>query len=196
MIFPLTNMLPDVNVELRLATPADIPALHRLIELSVRILQRNDYTPEQIEGALGTVLGLDTQLVADGTYFIAESRAACARHLAGCGGWSKRKTLFGSDHADGREPELLDPKTDPAKIRAFFIHPDFARRGVGTKILEACESAARSAGFSRFEMGATLTGVPLYLARGYHVLDRIEVPLHNGYTLPVVRMAKSDPQFR
>ena len=181
----------DLNVSLRLATEADVPALHALIEASVRVLQRNDHTPEQIDGALGTVLGLDTQLVADRTYFIAEARAACAHILAGCGGWSKRKTLFGSDRAPIREPEFLDPSTDAAKIRAFFIHPDFARRGIGSKILEACESAAREAGFSRFEMGATLTGVPLYLARGYHVLERIEVSLRNGHTLPVVRMAKS-----
>lgn len=185
-------MPSDLNLSLRLATDADIPALRQLIELSVRSLQRNDYSLEQIEGALGTFLGLDTQLISDGTYFIAEARAACARHLAGCGGWSKRKTLFGSDHADVREPELLDPKIDAAKIRAFFIHPDFARRGIGSRILEVCESAARSAGFSRFEMGATLTGVPLYLACGYHILDRIEVPLRNGHTLPVVRMSKSD----
>jgi len=182
----------DLNLTLRLATAADIPALDRLIETSVRTLERNDYTPEQIAGALGTVLGLDTQLVADRTYFVAEARAGCAHLLAGCGGWSKRKTLFGSDHADVREPELLHPATDAAKIRAFFIHPDFARRGIGSKILEACEAAARSAGFSRFEMGATLTGVPLYLARGYQILERIEVPLRNGHTLPVVRMAKSD----
>ena len=181
----------DLNVSLRLATEADVPALHTLIDVSVRVLQRNDYTREQIDGALGTVLGLDTQLVADGTYFIAEARAACARILAGCGGWSKRRTLFGSDRAPVREPELLDPATDAAKIRAFFIHPDFARRGIGSKILEACESAAREAGFSRFEMGATLTGVPLYLARGYQVLERMEVPLRNGHTLPIVRMAKS-----
>lgn len=181
----------DLNILLRLATAEDIPRLHGLIETSVRELQRNDYTPAQIEGALGTVLGLDTQLVADGTYFVAEARAACARVLAGCGGWSKRKTLFGSDHAAVREPELLDPKTEAAKIRAFFIHPDFARRGIGTKILEACEAAARAAGFSRFEMGATLTGVPLYLARGYRELDRIEVPLRNGEVLPVVRMTKT-----
>jgi len=184
--------MPPLHLTLRLATPADIPALHKLIETSVRALQSNDYTAEQIEGALGTVLGLDTQLITDGTYFIAEARAACAHHLAGCGGWSKRRTLFGSDHAETREPELLDPKTDASKIRAFFIHPDFARRGIGSRILEACESAARSAGFTRFEMGATLTGVPLYLARGYRILDRIEVPLRNGHTLPVVRMAKSD----
>jgi len=183
----------DLNLALRLATAADIPALDQLIEPSVRTLQRDDYTPEQIAGALGTVLGLDTQLVSDGTYFIAEARAGCAHFLAGCGGWSKRKTLFGSDRAEVREPELLDPKTDAARIRAFFIHPDFARRGIGSKILEACESAARAAGFSRFEMGATLTGVPLYLARGYQVRERIEVPLRNGHTLPVLRMAKSDP---
>lgn len=181
----------DLNLSLRLATEEDIPALHALIEASVRVLERNDYTPEQIDGALGTVLGLDTQLVADRTYYIAEARAACAHILAGCGGWSKRKTLFGSDHADIREPELLDPAMDAAKIRAFFIHPDFARRGIGSKILEASEGAARAAGFSHFEMGATLTGVPLYLARGYHVVERIEVPLPNGHALPVVRMAKS-----
>ena len=180
-----------MNLELRLAQQADIPALNALIEASVRVLQRNDYTPAQIEGALGTVLGLDTQLVVDGTYFVAEARAACARVLVGCGGWSKRKTLFGSDHAPVRENEFLDPAVDAAKIRAFFIHPEWARRGIGTKILEACEGAAREAGFTRFEMGATLTGVPLYLARGYHEVERIEVPLRNGEKLPVVRMRKS-----
>jgi GNAT superfamily N-acetyltransferase len=182
---------PTLNLSLRLARDADVPALHALIEASVRGLQANDYTPEQIDGALGTVLGLDTQLVADGTYFVAEAKAACAHILAGCGGWSRRKTLFGSDHGPARENEFLDPTTDAAKIRAFFIHPNFARRGIGTKILDACENAARAAGFSRLEMGATLTGVPLYLARGYRVVERIEVPLRNGEKLPVVRMAKS-----
>src|SRR5712675_284095 len=179
-------------ISLRLATRADEPALQVLIESSVRGLQKNDYTPEQIDGSLGTLLGLDTQLVADGTYFVAEAKAACARIIVGCGGWSHRKTLFGSDHAPVRENDFLDPATDAARIRAFFIHPDWARRGIGTRILEACESAARAAGFSRFEMGATLTGVPLYLARGYHILERFEVPLHNGAALPIVRMAKSD----
>src|SRR6266481_4324318 len=135
-----------MNLELRLARDADIPALHALIEASVRGLQRNDYTLAQIDGALGTVLGLDTQLVADGTYFVAEARAACARVLVGCGGWSKRKTLFGSDHAPVREPNFLNPAVDAAKIRAFFIHPDWARRGLGSKTLDACESAARAAG--------------------------------------------------
>jgi len=181
-----------IPFSLRLASSADIPALHSLIEASVRGLQKNDYTLEQIDGALGTVLGLDTQLVADKTYFVAEAKAARVRTIVGCGGWSNRKTLFGSDQAPVREPEFLDPATDAAKIRAFFIHPDWARRGLGSKILDACESAARAAGFSRFEMGATLTGVPLYLQRGYHVLERIEVPLPNGAALPIVRMAKSD----
>jgi len=180
------------NTSLRLATEADIPALHALIEASVRGLQTKDYTPQQIDGALGTLLGLDTQLVADGTYFLTEAKAACRRVIAGCGGWSYRKTLFGSDHAAFRENQFLDPATDAAKIRAFFVHPYFVRRGIGTKILLASESAARAAGFSRFEMGATLTGVPLYLACGYQVLERIEVPLPNGAALPIVRMAKSD----
>ena len=178
---------------IRLATSSDIPALHALIEVSVRVLQRHDYTPEQIEGALGTVLGLDTQLIDDGTYFVVEAGPE-REHLvlAGCGGWSHRKTLFGSDHGPYRQNAFLDPATDAAKIRAFFVHPDWARRGIGSMILETCEQAARKAGFTRLEMGATLTGVPLYEARGYKSVERIEVPLRNGHLLPVVRMVKSD----
>ena len=178
------------NLSLRLATSTDIPALHSLIEASVRGLQIHDYSPEQIDGALGTVLGLDTQLVADKTYFVAEAKAACARIIVGCGGWSNRKTLFGSDHAAVREPEFLNPATDAAKIRAFFIHPDWARRGLGSRILEACESAARAAGFSRFEMGATLTGAKLFQKRGYVAMERLEVPLEGDITLPVIHMVK------
>ncbi len=178
---------------LRLATEADIPKLHALIEASVRGLQAGDYTPAQIEGALGTVLGLDTQLIADRTYFIADSldRNAKQQSCAGCGGWSKRKTLFGSDRGPGREPDLLDPATDAAKVRAIFVHPDFARRGLGSLILAAVENAARQAGFRRFEMGSTLTGVPLYRLKGYVEVERIAVPLGNGEALPVVRMVKS-----
>lgn len=175
-----------------MATPADVPLLHALIEASVRGLQANDYTPAQIEGALGTVLGLDSQLIADETYFVVEAvNASGEKVMAACGGWSKRKTLFGGDHATIREPELLDPRSDAAKIRAFFVHPDWARRGIGTLLLETCENAAKAAGFSRFEMGSTLTGVPLYKLRGYHVIKPIEVPLRNGESLPVVYMAKS-----
>ncbi len=173
---------------IRLATPADIPTLKDLIEASVRGLQTRDYTAVEIEGALASVFGVDTQLIADGTYFVAEPESDV---IAGCGGWSKRRTLFGADHWTHREDELLDPGTEPAKIRAFFVHPDWARRGVGTAILDACENAAIAAGFTRLEMGATLTGVPFYAARGYRASDRFNVPLSNGETLPIVRMKKS-----
>ena len=176
----------------RLATDADISTLHALIESSVRVLQANDYTSAQIEGALGTVLGLDSQLIKDETYFVIEAKTPEGQTvIAACGGWSKRKTLFGSDHAAEREPELLDPTVDATKIRAFFVHPDWARRGLGTLLLETCENAAKSAGFTRFEMGSTLTGVPLYKLRGYQVIAPIAVPLRNGESLPVIRMAKS-----
>lgn len=182
-------MTPDFA--LRLAVEDDIPVLHALIEASVRGLQANDYTPRQIEGALGTVLGLDTQLILDRTYFVAETidRNAPSR-LAGCGGWSRRKTLFGADRGPGRAPELLDPATDAAKIRAIFVHPGCARRGLGSLMLECVEAAAMAAGFRRFEMGSTLTGVPLYRLRGYREIERIAVPLANGESLPVIRMVK------
>lgn len=176
----------------RLATAADIPTLHFLIESSVRVLQANDYTPAQIEGALGTVLGLDTQLIEDETYYVVEATTQSnEKVIAACGGWSKRKTLFGSDHATSRDSQFLDPAVDAAKIRAFFVHPDWARRGLGSLLLETCENAAKSAGFTRFEMGSTLTGVALYKLRGYQVVEPIAVPLRNGESLPVIRMAKS-----
>jgi GNAT superfamily N-acetyltransferase len=177
---------------LRLATEADIPALHTLIEASVRGLQAGDYTPAQIEGSLGTLLGLDTQLIADQTYFLAESLDPGAKHRhAGCGGWSRRKTLFGADRGPGRIPDHLDPATDAARIRAIFVHPEHARRGLGSLILATVEQAARTAGFARFEMGSTLTGVPLYRLKGYVEVERIAVPLANGETVPIVKMVKS-----
>jgi GNAT superfamily N-acetyltransferase len=176
---------------LRPATEGDIPALHLLIEASVRGLQAGDYTPAQIEGALGTVLGVDTQLIRDGTYFIAELYDKdAAKRLAGCGGWSKRKTLFGADRGPAREPELLDPAADAAKVRAIFVHPDFARRGLGSLILARVEAEAAAAGFRSYEMGSTLTGVPLYRLKGYVEVERLAVPLWNGETLPVVKMVK------
>jgi len=177
---------PDFQI--RLARETDIPGLHALIEASVRGLQANDYTPAQIAGALGTVLGLDTQLIRDETYFIAE--APETGMMAACGGWSKRKTLFGSDHASVREPDLLNPATEAAKVRAIFVHPDHARRGLGSLILAHVESAAQAAGFHHFEMGSTLTGVPLYRLKGYIEIERIAVPLHNGEALPIVKMVK------
>jgi GNAT superfamily N-acetyltransferase len=175
---------------IRSATPADAPAIASLIDSSVRVLQANDYSTEQIEGALGTVFGVDTQLIADGTYFVVKTSSNV---LIGCGGWSKRKTLFGSDHGPGREAVLLDPARENARIRAFFVHPDWARRGIGSLVLTTCENAALEAGFRGFELGATLTGERLYSARGYEQIERIDVPLPNGASLPVIRMVKRAP---
>lgn len=181
----------DAQIHIRKAVPEDVPALRALIDASVRGLQAEDYSPEQIEGALQTVFGVDSQLIADGTYVIAEAKTESADVVAaGCGGWSKRKTLFGGDQWTERRDSLLDPRVDAAKIRSFFIHPDWPRRGIGSAILEACESAAKAEGFSRAEMGATLTGVKLFQVRGYIPLESIEILLQNGAALPVVRMAK------
>jgi GNAT superfamily N-acetyltransferase len=174
-------------IHLRLAVPEDVPVLRGVIDASVRGLQTEDYTPAQIEGALQTVFGVDSQLIADGTYIVAE---AGSNVIAGCGGWSKRKTLYGGDRWAEREDSLLDPLRDAAKIRAFFIHPAWARRGVGTLILQACEDAARAAGFLRFEMGATLTGAKLFSAKGYVPVKPISIPLANGESLPVIHMEK------
>lgn len=177
-----------MTLNIRQAVLADIPALETLIRASVRELQAHDYTPTQIENALETVYGVDTQLIADGTYFVAEPDPTT--QVVGCGGWSKRKTLYGADHFTKRDDALLDPQHDAARIRAFFVHPAWARRGIGSAILEVCEAAATAAGFTRFEMGATLTGVPLYRTRGYVPVEQIEVPLANGTSFTVVRMEK------
>jgi GNAT superfamily N-acetyltransferase len=185
------RMAETTQIRLRLAVPEDVPVLRKLIEASVRGLQTEDYTPAQIEGALQTVFGVDSQLIADGTYIVAEAAHAQANGIiVGCGGWSKRKTLYGSDHWTGREDALLNPQRDAAKIRAFFIHPDWARQGVGSKILQACEEAAHAAGFTRYEMGATLTGAKLFAAKGYVPVKPISIPLNNGETLPVIHMEK------
>jgi ribosomal protein S18 acetylase RimI-like enzyme len=195
------QMAATSQIRLRLAAPEDVPVLRKLIEASVRRLQAEDYTPTQVEGALETVFGVDSQLIADGTYIVAEvpsTPTASAEvpdtksnwTIVGCGGWSKRKTLYGSDHWTGREDALLDPQRDAAKIRAFFIHPDWARQGVGSKILLACERAAHAAGFRRYEMGATLTGAKLFAARGYAPVKPISIPLNNGETLSVIHMEK------
>jgi GNAT superfamily N-acetyltransferase len=181
--------------QIRPAVLTDVPKLRELIDASVRRLQAGDYSPEQIDSALRTVFGVDSQLVADGTYLVAEVRLTDSNEepvIVACGGWSKRKTLYGGDRWHDRQDDLLDPSTDAAKIRAFFVHPDWARRGIGALVLDACETAARSAGFTRFEMGATLTGVKLFQTRGYVAVERLEVPLENGITLPVVHMVKSD----
>jgi N-acetylglutamate synthase-like GNAT family acetyltransferase len=180
------------NIHIRKATPADVPRLREIIEASVRGLQAEDYSPTQIEGALKSVYGVDSQLIADGTYLVAEIVDSHNQlEIVACGGWSKRKTLYGGDQYVAREDSLLDPTRDAGKIRAFFVHPNWARRGIGGLILEACENAAKEAGFTRLEMGATLSGVAFYKAKGYAALENLEAPLGNGEALPIVRMAKN-----
>jgi GNAT superfamily N-acetyltransferase len=172
---------------IRLATLADVPALERLIAASARALLAPYYSLDAIEGALQTVFGVDTQLIGDATYFVAESSTT----IVGCGGWSKRRTLFGSDEIANRNDALLDPAREPAKLRAFFTDPAFARTGVGRAILHACELAAAAAGFARFELVATRGGEPLYLAAAFAPAERFEVPLPNGAVLPVIRMTRT-----
>jgi GNAT superfamily N-acetyltransferase len=176
------------NFHLRVATMEDVPRIRGLINASVRELQTKDYTAAQIEGALATVFTVDSRLVVDGTYFVAIAEGG---ELAGCGGWSFRKTLYGGDHQIERVvPERLDPEVDAAKIRAIFVHPGFARLGLGGLILATAESAAIKQGFHRFEMGSTLTGVALYTLKGYHEVGRIRVPVSDEETIEVVRMVK------
>ncbi len=171
---------------LRLANSTDIPALEFLIPLSVRTLQAAHYSQAQMEAALGPVFGVDSRLISDGTYFVVEHK----NEIIGCGGWSRRKAMFGGDRERSGEDALLDSKCDPARIRAFFVHPQFARRGIGRKILAECEEAIKQSGFPSAELVATLTGEALYHSFNYKVVKRYEVPMTNGLALPVVKMAK------
>jgi GNAT superfamily N-acetyltransferase len=174
--------------QLRIAATEDVEGIRGLINASVRGLQAEDYSPAQIDGALTTVFTVDSQLIADGTYFVAVSDGG---ELAGCGGWSFRKTLYGGDHqVEKIAPERLDPATDAAKVRAIFVHPKFARMGLGSLILAAAEEAAVAQGFRRFEMGSTLTGVTLYALKGYREVSRVMVPVGGGEEIEVVRMVK------
>jgi GNAT superfamily N-acetyltransferase len=178
---------------IRPAVAADIPVLRELIDASVRQLQSGDYTPAQIDSALRTVFGVDSQLIDDGTYLLVQAGpldSGKSHVIVACGGWSKRKTLYGGDRWRDRRDDLLDPVNEAAKIRAFFIHPDWARQGIGTLLLDACETAARAAGFRRFEMGATLTGAKLFQKRGYVAGERVEVLLEGDVTLTVIHMVK------
>lgn len=173
---------------LRKATVKDIDGIRALIDASVRGLQAGDYSSGQIDASLKTVFTIDSRLIEDGTYFVALTDNG---EMAGCGGWSKRKTLYGGDAQIERiEPELLNPTIDAAKVRAIFVHPKFARMGLGSLILRAAEEAAVEAGFRRFEMGSTLTGVALYSLKGYREVERVQVPVGVGENIEVVRMVK------
>jgi GNAT superfamily N-acetyltransferase len=195
-------------MRVRLATAGDLPAIAALIPISARALSRGFYTDAQTEAAILHVFGPDTRLIADGTYFVAEdaepadpaatngatgapaTKAAGWNAVIACGGWSKRRTLYGGDQMKAADDPLLDPRTDAARIRAFFVHTGFARRGVGRAILEACLDAARAAGFRRVELASTLPGVPFYRAFGFVEREALEAPMPVGFGLPVIRMER------
>lgn len=170
----------------RIATLDDLEALHAVMARSIAQNQSEFLTPAQIE-ASNKVMGLDSQLVKDGTYFIVESDG----RVAGCGGWSFRATLYGGDDSVvAREPERLNPTTDAAKVRAMYTDPDFVRRGIGSRILELCEAAAKAAGFVRVELMATAAGVPLYRAQGYESVEDLQFARIGDVEVPLLRMEK------
>src|ERR1700761_1309174 len=173
-------------LSIRTARMEDRDALRQLIERSARELSVDDYQPEQVEGALRGTFGVDSQLIHDGTYFVVESDGV----IVGCGGWSFRRTLFGGDTGAVRDSGELDPRTDPAKIRAFFVDPQHARRGIGTMLLQQCESAARARGFLRAELMGTLPGVKLYAARGYLPAPMVTYEVAPGVAIEFVPMSK------
>lgn len=176
---------PVSKLSLRLARPEDMPALSALMDRAIGELLQAFLPPEGVKASF-EIMGLDTQLIADGTYFVVED----AGEIAGCGGWSRRVTLFGGDHSAGRDAALLDPKVDAARVRAMYTHPDHTRKGVGRIVLDACEAAARAEGFTRVEMAATMGGVPLYRACGYHDIEPFEAVTSTGYRVPLIRMGK------
>ena len=176
-----------MSISLRKATPADVPLLKELIARSARGLSTDDYRPAQVEGALRGAFGVDSQLLKDQTYFVAEENGV----IIGCGGWSYRATLFGGDSRSERDPSSLDPKTQAAKIRAFFVDPAQARRGIGTMLLERCEQEAKSRGFSQVELMATLPGVKLYAARGYVGTQRVSYDVGSGESIEFLPMRKN-----
>ena len=171
----------------RLATRDDVPSLVPLMEAAIDELQRGFLDEAQIRSS-HAIMGLDNQLIDDGTYFIVE----CDGHLAGCGGWSRRVTLYGGDHSARRDSAMLDPARDPARVRAMYTHPAFTRRGVGRLILKLCESAAAAEGFTRLELMSTLAGLPLYTVAGFRPVEQLEDPA-GGVPVPLVRMEKPIP---
>lgn len=169
----------------RLARREDIAALEPLMTAAIRDLLPQFLPPDAVEASFD-IMGLDTQLIDDGTYYVIE----CEGTIAGCGGWSRRATLFGGNHSAGRDAALLDALRDPARVRAMYTSPAFVRRGIGRLVLELCERAAAAEGFSRVELAATMGGEPLYRACGYEDIERFEAPTRTGIRVPLVRMGK------
>jgi GNAT superfamily N-acetyltransferase len=175
-----------IKPRIRRATLVDCPILEVLIARSIRQLGLTDYTTDQIEAALKGAFGVDTQLIRDGSYYVSET----ADGIVGCGGWSRRRTLFGGDAHSQRDASELDPALDAARIRAFFVDPAMVRQGIGSQILERCEADALSQGFRRLELMATLPGVRLYAARGYEARGQVSYPLTAELSIEFVRMIK------
>ncbi|WGU40931.1 GNAT family N-acetyltransferase [Phenylobacterium sp. NIBR 498073] len=174
------------TLTIRSAVSGDIPALKAVMDRAIKELLPAFLPPAEVL-ASQEVMGLDTQLIEDGTYYVVEADGA----IAGCGGWSRRATLFGGDHSAGRDAALVDPATDPARVRAMYTSPDFTRCGVGRLILATCEAKAKAEGFSRCEMAATMAGEPLYAACGYQRIEPFEAQTSNGVKVPLVRMGKA-----
>jgi GNAT superfamily N-acetyltransferase len=174
----------------RRATPADVPALQALIESSARGLSAGFYTPDEIDAAVAHVFGVDSQLVADGTYYVIDGDDG----PAAAGGWSARRTLYGGDQMKDAEDPRLDPATEPARIRAFFVHPAWARRGLARALYAECAGAAWAAGFRDFELMATLPGEPFYRALGFEVVERVTTPLPGGVDVRFARMRARIPR--
>lgn len=185
-------MKPSASaLRLRLARREDMPVLSALMDRAIGELLQAFLPPEGVKASF-EIMGLDTQLIADGTYFVVEDGSLSEEWaIAGCGGWSRRATLFGGDHSAGRDAALLDPAADAARVRAMYTHPDHTRKGVGRMVLDACEAAARAEGFARVEMAATLGGVPLYRACGYQDIEPFEAVTSTGYAVPLIRMGKN-----
>ncbi len=174
------------QLRLRQAGPEDMPVLSALMNAAISRLLTPFLPPEGVTASF-EIMGLDSQLIADGTYFVVEDGG----DIAGCGGWSRRATLFGGDHAAGRDAALLDPAVDAARVRAMYTHPDHTRKGVGRLVLDACEAAAAAEGFTRVEMAATMGGVPLYRACGYQDIEPFTAATSSGYAVPLIRMGKA-----
>jgi GNAT superfamily N-acetyltransferase len=169
----------------RLATAEDLPSLEILMAFSIRELIGQHLGHAGVQASF-EIMGVDTSLIADRTCFVVEGEG----RIVGCGGWSRRATLFGGDHTTGRDARLLDPRSEPARVRAMYTHPNFARRGIGRLVLSLCEDAARAEGFHSLELVATVAGEPLYAASGFTVIERIDVPTSTGVTVPCARMRK------
>lgn len=183
------TLAPSVRLTHRLATQADVPRITELMRLAILENMKPFLTPAGIEAAHET-MGVDLTLIADRSYFVIETVVDGETILVGCGGWGKRKTLYGGDHTAGRDDSLSDPAVDAARIRAMYTHPAWIRRGIGTLLLELGESAARDAGFRRIELGSTLAGEPLYRARGYREVSRQTHVAANGADNVVIKMVK------